>query len=107
MARQRIDCEQYYVEQQDKGADAYAESSAKKEAADGIPPEKNEEDEPRIKKIAVQILKNKREFRFASVAPLPRFADSAGRRVEKESPIVSLAVVVSGDPESEGENQYQ
>src|SRR5271168_1588776 len=107
MAGQGVSRQQDYVEQQDQRADSDADSSVKKQSVKGIVPKKNEEDEANIEKVAMEVLQNKRERGLAAIAVLPALADGASRRIHEKSPVISLAVVVAGDPESQRPNQDQ
>src|ERR1700704_5312670 len=55
----------------------------------------------------MEILQNKWECGFTPVAVFAALADGAGGRIEKKSSIVSLAVVVASDAESQRECQDQ
>src|SRR6266446_227900 len=107
MAGEGINGQKDYVEQQEQAADPYAESSTKKEPANRVAPKKDEEDEPHIKKVAMKVLQNKRKSSLASVPVLPALTHRARRRIQKESAVVSLPIVVAGDPESQRPNQNQ
>ena len=107
VAGQGVNRQQDYVEQQDKSADPHSDSSIKKESAEGVTPKKDKEDEPYVQKVAMEILQNERKRGLAPIAVLPEFADCARGRIEKKGPVVSLPVVVTGDPESQRENQNQ
>src|SRR5258708_39110872 len=105
MAGQRVSRQQDYVEQQDESADSYSNSSVKNESAERVAPKKEQKDKPHIQKVAMEILQNKRKRSLAPVAMLPALADSTGGRIEEESPVIRLPVVVASDPESHGPNQ--
>src|SRR5712671_856614 len=107
MAGQRVSRQQDDVKQQDESADSYSNSSVKNESAQRVAPKKEEKDKPHIQKVAMEILQNKRERGLAPVAMLPALTDSTGGRIEEESPVISLPVVVARDPESQGPNQNQ
>src|SRR5207302_4730150 len=66
-----------------------------------------QEDEARIQEITMEILQNKGECGFTPVAVFATLAHGAGGWIEKESSIVSLAIVVAGDAESQRERQDQ
>src|ERR1700674_4673144 len=55
----------------------------------------------------MEILQNKRKRGLAPITVPPVFADPAGGWIEKKSPVVSLAVVVTRNPEPQGPNQNQ
>ena len=48
----------------------------------------------------MQVLKNKRKRSLSTVAVFTAFADGTGRRIEKKSPVVGLAIVVARDPKA-------
>src|SRR5580704_16954737 len=107
MAGEKIQGQQSDIQRQDERTDAYSESILEKEAAHRVMPEKDNEDDAEIHEIAVQILKNKRELGLAGIAPARFFRHCATRRIKKESPVISFAIVIAGDAESEraGKNQ--
>jgi hypothetical protein len=107
VAGKRINSQEDNVEEQHKRTNSDSKSPVKEESAERVPPEKDEEDEPCIQKVAVQVLKDERELRFSRVASLARFTHGAGGRVEKKGPVVSLSVVVTSNPESQGESKNQ
>jgi hypothetical protein len=107
MAGQGISRQQDYVEQQNESADPDPDSSIEKESPERVPPKKDEEDEPYIQKVAMEVLQNKRKCGLTSIAVLPVLADGAGGWIEKKSPVVGFSVVVAGDPESQRPNQDQ
>jgi hypothetical protein len=107
VAGQGIRRQQDYVEQQDKSADSHPDSSLKEESAERVVPKKDKEDESNIQKVAMQVLKNKREPGLALVTVFAALADGTGRRIEKKCPVVSLPVVVASHPESQRPNQNQ
>jgi hypothetical protein len=107
MAGQGVSRQQDYVEEQDQAADSYPDSSVENESAKCVAPEKEEKDESYIQEVAMEILQNKWKPRLASVVMLLALADSTGRRIEEESSVVSLPVVVARNPESQRPNQNQ
>jgi hypothetical protein len=107
MAGQGIHTQKDYVAQQDQGADSYSDSSVKKESTERVTPKKDEEDEPYIQKIAMEILQNKRKRSLAPITVLPAFADAARGWIEKKGAVVSLPIVIAGDPESQRPDQNQ
>src|SRR5438132_9014066 len=75
---------------------------------DCVLPEKNEEDDRKIQKIAMQVLQDERELRFAPIVlPPGRLAHSAARWIGEKCPIVSLAIVIAGHAEPQRESQDQ
>jgi hypothetical protein len=107
VARERIHSQKDYVEKQHEGADSHSESSVEKETAERIAPQKKEKNESRVQKVAVQVLKNKREAGFATVAAFGWFADGARGWIEEKRSIVSLAIVVARDSEAQRESEDQ
>jgi hypothetical protein len=104
MAGQGIHGQEDYVAEQHHGADPHSDSSVKEESAERVTPKKDEEDEPDIQKVAMEILQNKRKGSLAPITVLPVLADGAGGWIEKKSPVVSFPVVVTGDSESQRPN---
>jgi hypothetical protein len=107
MAGQGVSRQQDDVKQQDESADSYSNSSVKNESAQRVAPKKEEEDEPHIQKVAMEILQNKWKPSLAPVTMLPALTDSTGGRIEEESPVVSLPVVVARNPKPQRPNQNQ
>jgi len=107
MAGEGIYSQKGYVEKQNQGSDSYSDLSVKKESTERVAPKKEEEDEPHVQKVAMEVLQDKRKPSLAPVAVLPALADSTGGRIEEESPVVSLPVVVARNPESQRPNQNQ
>src|SRR5205085_4469258 len=102
MARQQIKREQNNVDQKDQRAHANEEMAFKPEGANGVIPEEAEEDDRPVEEIAVDILQDEREPGLAAVIPVSTFAHRAGRRIEKERPVVCLAIVVTSCAEPSG-----
>src|SRR5207302_3972543 len=107
VAGQGISRQQDDIEQQDESADADSDASTKKESAKRVAPKKDEEEEPYIQKVAMEVLQNKRKRGLAPVTMLLVLADCTGGWVEKKSPVVSLPIVVASDPEAQRPNQNQ
>src|SRR3981081_46239 len=107
MAGQSVSRQQDDVEQQDESADSHSNSSIKNESVQRVAPKKEEKDKPHIQKVAMEILQNKRKPSLAPVTMLPALTDSTGGRIEEESPVVSLPIVVARDPKSQRPNQNQ
>jgi hypothetical protein len=107
VAGQGIHSQKSYVEKQNQGSDSHPDLSVKKESTERIAPQENEEDESYIQEVAMEVLKNKRKRSLASVTVLTAFADRTGWRVEEKSPVVSLSIVIAGDPKSQRPNQNQ
>src|ERR1700722_11173071 len=107
MARTCVKSQQNDICQQHKRTYTDSNPIRKEEAVNCIPPQEGEKYNRDIKKPAMKILQNEREGGLAAVAPLARFANSAGRRIQKERAIVRLSIVVAGRPESERSGQNQ
>ena len=105
VTRQRVGRQEDDIQQHDNRANAYSKTSVKKESVNGVLPEKEQKDETCIQKITMKILQNKREFRLSRISMFGALADGASGRVEKKSPIVSLAIVVASCPESQRKRQ--
>src|SRR4051794_34047845 len=61
--------------------------------------EKNQKYERQIKKIAVHVLKDEREFSLAAVAGA-RLANGARRRVSPKRLVVGAAIIIAGETKS-------
>src|SRR5580693_3888885 len=107
MAGKRVEREQDDVCGQDKCADADAKVAVEVEGDDGVVPEKQDEHDRQVKKIAVNILQDKRKLRFPLILAIGRFTHSACRRIEKKRAVVSFAVVIarSAKPERSREDE--
>src|SRR5436190_19527390 len=118
MAAERITGEQDDVDRHHDGADADAERrGAGPHAAVRQDPvhrpaccdphivrEDEDENDRLINEIAVDVLDDEREFRFALVA-VARLADRARNRIEEKRAVVCFAVVVTGGAEAEREDE--
>src|SRR5262249_44748022 len=100
MARERVERKQDDVGGQHERAETHAEASIKREGADGVDAQKNDEEDSNIEEVAVDVLEDERKLRLAAVG-MPTFSDGARRRVEEEGPIVGLSVVVAGHPKAQ------
>ena len=107
VARQRINRKQNHIQEQNHCANSYSHVSVKKESVKRVAPKENEEDEAHIKEEAMQILKNKGKHSLSSVAAFSAFTYGTGRRIEKESTVVSFPVVVARDAKAQRPNQNQ
>src|SRR5258708_35075281 len=70
-------------------------------------PKKRDEYHRQIKKIAVQVLQDEWELSFTEILATRLFGDRAAWRVEEKSPVISLAIVVTGGPEAQRPAQNQ
>src|ERR1700688_3821236 len=107
MARQRVNGKQDNVEQQNQAADANAKLSVEEKTLDRVMPQKNQEKNREIKKIAMHILQNKWKRRFAAIFAVGRLPHGARRRIEKKCAIVSFAIVITSGAKSERTCQHQ
>src|ERR1700676_3053331 len=107
MARQRVNGKQDNVEQQNQAADANAKLSVEEETIDRVMPQKNQEKNREIKKIAMHILQNKRKGGFAAIFAVGRFANGTRGRIEKKCAVIGFAVVVTGGAKSQRTHQHQ
>src|ERR1700674_1656253 len=55
----------------------------------------------------MEILQDKWKRGLTFIVAIIALADGAGGRIKKKSPVVSLSIVVAGDPESQRPNQNQ
>src|ERR1700688_4927522 len=106
MARQRVNGKQGNVEQQNQAADANAKLSVEEKTLDRVMPQKNQEKNREIKKIAMHILQDKWKDRFAAIFAVGGLSHGAARRTEKKCAIVSFAVVVTGGAKSKRTRQH-
>ena len=79
--------------------------SAKKKRANRVLPKEGEKDDREVEKPAMEVLQDEGKASFAAVAPTASFAYRAGRRIEKERPVIGLSIVVAGGAESERPGQ--
>src|ERR1700704_5830610 len=112
MAGKQIHRKQHNVHQQNQCANADAKMQLligpqEPEGSDGVIPEEAQEDDGAIKKIAMEILQDKRKTGFAAIVSMCRLAHGAARRVQEERAIVSLAIVIAGHAEAEGKSQNE
>src|ERR1700692_668550 len=91
MARQRVNGKQDNVEQQNQAADANAKLSVEEKTLDGVMPQKNQEKNREIKKIAMHILQNKWKGRFAAIFAVGRLAHGTRGRIKKKCAVVRFA----------------
>src|SRR6185312_3388473 len=112
MAGEQIQREQNDIDEQHQRTDADAEvqlliGARKPEGAYCVIPKEAQEDDGAIKKIAMQVLQDEREFRFAAIISMRRLAHGAARRIHEERPVISFAIVVAGDAEAQRKSQNQ
>src|ERR1700722_6831806 len=107
MARQGVNGKQDDVEQKNQAAHANAKLPVEEKTFDRVVPQKNQENNREIKKIAVHILQNKRKRRFAAIFAAGGLAHGARGRIEKKCAIVRFAVVVAGGAKSQRPRQHQ
>src|SRR6266481_8361298 len=107
MAGECVERQQRDVDGQHQRSHSDEKAPFKPESDNGVIPEKAKNNNRRVKEIAMNVLQNKREPRFATIVPASAFAHGAGRRVKKKCPIVRLAVVVAGGAEAKRKNQDQ
>src|SRR5579859_1005560 len=77
------------------------------EGAYCVIPEKTQEHDGAIEKIAMKVLQDEREPGFAPIVAMCRLTHGASRRVHEKRAVISLAIVVAGDAEAERERQDQ
>src|SRR5262245_6892624 len=104
MTRKRVQRQQSHIRTQDQGRHAYAKRSSAsrswpKARMQHVNRQNDEEYQSQVQKISVQVLEQEQP-RFAKIVVAPRFADGAGGRIEKEGPVISLAVVITRDAEA-------
>ena len=94
MTGAEIESQQNDVNEQYECANADSESLCEKECLHRVMPQKNKKNDRKIHEITMNILKDEREAVLAVIIALA-FGHGASRRVEKECPIVRLAVVIT------------
>lgn len=101
VARERVERKQNDIGEQDQGTDTDPESAVKRERVNSVVPENDQENEGYVEEVTVQVLQNERECGLAAITMRTTLTDRACRRIEKESAVVSLAIVVTGRAETE------
>src|SRR5688572_7320232 len=94
MAAERVTSEQDHVERQHNRADADPETVTKLRCRDRIVGEYDDKDQSYIKKIAMNVLQNKRKLFLAPIF-MPRLADGTGRRVGPEVSVIRPVIVIA------------
>src|SRR5882724_11711757 len=90
------------VDEHDECAEADAEFAAEEEGFGGVVPEEAEKNNREIEEVAMNILQDERERRFAAIVfANGGFANGAGGRIEKKGAVVGFAVVVAGGAKAE------
>src|SRR5947209_16093304 len=107
MTREQVQRKKDDVHQQDQRAQADAKMSVKPEGTNRVIPEKAEKDDCAVKKVAVNVLQNKREARLTTIIAVRALTHGTGRRVHEERSIVSFAVVIAGNTEAQRKHQDQ
>src|SRR5882757_7626581 len=102
VAGKSVESEEADVDEHDECAEADTEFAAEEEGFGGVVPEEAEKNNREIEEVAMNILQDERERRFAAIVfANGGFADGAGRRIEKKGAIVGFAVVVAGGAKAE------
>src|SRR5664280_606592 len=105
MAAERVRPQEEGVDQQHRGPDAEPEADAGlTEGHEGVDGQDDVEHQAGIEEVPVDVLQQQRKSRLTAVGAVC-VGDRAGGRRHPERPVVGLAVVVAGQPESEGEDQ--
>ena len=81
--------------------------SAEEERLNGVMPKEGDEEDRKIKKVAMDVLKDKGKRRLAAILAVRRFPDRAGRGIEEKRAVVGFAVVVARSAKAQraGKNQ--
>src|SRR5262245_29126350 len=112
MAAERVAREQHDVDEQHDGPQSDPEGDLARRGVlepAGLPDVEGEDDqesEPEVEEVAVEVLEEEREGALAAIAAA-RLADRAGRRVGPERLVVGAAVVVAGETEAARSPQDQ
>src|SRR5580698_546471 len=109
VAGKRVERQQNNVRSQDKRAQADAEMPIEVESLYNVVPEKQNEHDCDVEKIAVKVLKDEGKLCFTLIFAFGRLTDGTRRRIEKKRPVVSFAVVIAGGakPEGPGKNEQR
>src|SRR6266436_8168360 len=107
MAGKSVERKKNDVESEDEGADADAEGAIEEEGANGVVPEKNDEQNRKVEEIAMDILEDKRKCCFAAIVAARGFADGAGGRVQEKRAVVGFAVVVARGAKAQRANKNE
>src|ERR1700681_2280762 len=112
MTPEGVAAEEHDVNRQDDRAEADAERTlssrwiSEPHRFPDINREDDDEDERKIKKVAVHVLHDQGERAFAEIR-LARFADRASGRVGPETFVIGAAVVITGEAKTAGRPQDQ
>src|SRR4026207_1157504 len=103
--------EEHGVGRQHDAADADAEMSdagsvSEPERLDGVDGQNDDEKDSEVQEVAMDVLQDQREESFAEIG-LAWLADGTGHGVGPERFIVGTAVVITGEPETDGGQEKQ
>src|SRR5687768_9651542 len=101
MARERVERKQNDVGEQDQRTDTNPESAVEPERVNRVVPENDQKNKRDVEKVTMQVLQDQWKCGLAAITMRTTLADCACRRIEKESTVVSFAVVVTGCAEAE------
>src|SRR5205807_4191522 len=99
MAGEQIQGQQNNIDQENERTHGHVKMALIPESLNCVFPEKNNEDDGKVEKIAMQILQDKRKLRFAAILPACGLAHRAARWIGEKRAIVGLAVVIAGHAE--------
>ena len=107
VARKGVKGKKTDVNGKDERANSDAEMSAEEERLNGVMPKEGDEEDRKIKKVAMDVLKDKGKRRLAAILAVRRFPDRAGRGIEEKRAVVGFAVVVARSAKAQraGKNQ--
>src|ERR1051325_7213795 len=101
VARKSIGGQKDYIDEHDQRAEADTKFAIEVESFENVIPEKAEEQDGEIEKIAMNVLQDERKASLTTIVFAEAgFAHSTGGWIEKEGPIVSFAVVVASGGEA-------
>ena len=112
MAGEQIQREQDDVHQQHQRSDADAKvelliGSREPEGPYCVIPEKAQEYDGAVKKIAMNVLQDKRESGLAAVIAVRALTHRAGRRIHEECAVIRFTVVIASNAKTERKRQNQ
>ncbi len=107
VARKSVERKKSDIDRQNERADADAEMTAEEERPNRVMPKEGDEEDRKIKKVAMDVLQDKGKCRLAAILAVRRFPDRAGRWIEEKRAVVGFAVVVARSAKAQraGKNQ--
>src|SRR5690242_16473137 len=106
MAGEQIKRQQHNVHEQHQRAHADAEmqlliGAREPEGPESVIPEEAQEYDRAIEKVAMEVLQDEREFRFAAIVAVRALTHGARGWVHEERAVEGLAIVIAGHTEAQ------